>query len=151
MRHPLTCATLLVWTLATAFLALAEGRAQAASPPSRIEVLLVWATNNQSTNKAVELDIRKKLTELPLKWANYFEMNRAVLVVPLNGSAKADLSEKCTVEVKNLGTSTMQIGLIGQGQPVVRRNQALPKGEIIAFGGNAPDETGWLVVIKRLD
>jgi hypothetical protein len=150
MRHKLISTSLLVWLIATAFLLLTQSTSRAASPPNKIQVLLVWGTDTQSTNKPVETDVKKKLKGLPLKWANYFEMNRTVLVVPLNGLAKADLSDKCAVEIKNLG-QMIQIGLIGQGQPVARYNQTLPKGEILAFGGNAPGENGWLVVLKRLE
>jgi hypothetical protein len=34
---------------------------------------------------------------------------------------------------------------------VVRRIQKLPKGEILVFGGNAPNATAWLVILKRIE
>ena len=33
----------------------------------------------------------------------------------------------------------------------VRPAEALPVGEIVVIGGNAPGETSWLVVIKRTE
>jgi len=93
----------------------------------------VWATNNQSTNKPVDLDIKKKLSDLPLKWANYFEINRTVLVVPLNGSSKAALSDRCAVQVKNLGPSMIQVGCSGKANRLSAAIRPF-QGEIVAFG-----------------
>jgi hypothetical protein len=33
----------------------------------------------------------------------------------------------------------------------VKRTQALPKGEILVLGGNAPNASAWLVILKRID
>jgi hypothetical protein len=151
MTHKQTSATSWAWFLVFALLALAAERAQAADASMKIEALLVWVTNLQSTNKPVEADIHKKLAQLPLKWANYYEINRDRLTIPASKSVKTQLSDKCAVEVKNLGLSTVEVGLFGQGEQVVRRNQTLPKGDIVAFGGNAPGTNGWLVVLKRLE
>jgi hypothetical protein len=34
---------------------------------------------------------------------------------------------------------------------VLKRTQTLAEGKTLVLGGNAPDETGWLVVLKRTD
>ena len=36
-----------------------------------------------------------------------------------------------------------------EGEQVVQQTQELPVSDIIALGGNAPNETAWLVVFKR--
>jgi hypothetical protein len=152
MRLKLASTPFPFWFLTLSLFALAGQGAHAAGSTNKIQVLLVWATNLESTNKPVEVDIKKKLSELPLKWANYFEINRKVLAMPLNGSMKAPLSDKCEVEVKNLGSSAFEVGVLGKTEQVVRRNLTLPKGQIVTLtGGNAPDSAGWLVVVKRLE
>jgi len=45
----------------------------------------------------------------------------------------------------------VEVSLIGKGKEVVKRTQALPKGEILVLGGNAPNATAWLVILKRTD
>jgi len=34
---------------------------------------------------------------------------------------------------------------------VVKRTQALPKGEILVLGGNAPNATAWLIILNRIE
>ena len=120
-----------------------------------LEVQLLWGTDAaQSPNpahKPVEPDVRKKLDDLPLKWPHWFEVNRKRFKVVRGEAKKEPLSEKCAIEVKNLGEANVEVGLFGKGNQVVRRIQKLPKGEVVVFGGKAPNATAWLVVIKRLE
>ncbi len=71
--------------------------------------------------------------------------------MPLSGVKKVPLSEKCAIEVKNLGQSSVELTLFGKGAQVLKRTQALPKGETLVLAGNAPNATAWLVVLKRLE
>lgn len=153
MTRKLTSATLVAWFTAGILMALAPARAQAAAPAMKIQVVLVWATSQQATNPPVAADIKKELTQLPLKWPNYYEINRVVFTVPEGQAVKEALSPRCVVEIKNIqqSSSSIEATLYGQGEQVVRRNQTLQKGKIVAFGGNAPDANGWLVVLKRLE
>ena len=43
------------------------------------------------------------------------------------------------------------VALFGKGKETLRRMQNLPKGEMLVLGGNAPNATGWLVVLKRIE
>lgn len=121
----------------------------------RFEAILVWATNAEKSpnpdHKPVETEVRRKLHELPLKWKHYFEVSRKQISVSRSGSGKASLSKKCELEVTDVDGEHVEVALIGKGEPVLKRTQALPKGEMLVLGGNAPDETGWLVVLKRTD
>ena len=106
---------------------LGEGRLIARSPSSRFEVQLIWGTNESRSpdpkHKPVEPEIRKKLEELPLKWSHYFEVKRKIFVVPPFESRREALSEKCALEIKNLGGERVEVSLIGKGERVVRRSQ----------------------------
>ncbi len=121
----------------------------------KLEVQLLWGTNDdQSPDKnhqPVDPDIKKRLKELPLKWSNYFLVNRKRFDVPPSATKKEPLSEKCAIEVKNLGNDSIEVTQFGKGQQVLKRTQALPKGKFLFLGGNAPNATSWLVVLKRIE
>ena len=150
-KHPLPA--LRVWLLAACALFLCAGAAHAKD--WKLEAVLVWATNaDKSPNpkhKPVDAEIKRKLSDLPLKWKNCFEVNRETFVVRQGGSAEVALSEKCKVNVKHADGKNAEVSLIGKGEQVLKRIQPLPNGEMLVLGGNAPDETGWLVVLKRLE
>jgi len=146
-------ATLLAWFFA---ILLSYGGLQAdAAPPLKLEAQLVWGTNDkQSPNTKhtpVKPEIKRKLEDLPLKWSNYFEVNRQRFEVPPAGSAKVALSKKCSIEVRNLGNSKIEVSHFGQGEHTLKRTQKLPRGETFVLGGNAPNATSWFVILKRVD
>jgi hypothetical protein len=155
MRHRLNSVHPAAWlALGLIWLALGQGRLMAADPRLKFEAQLIWATNDHQspdpTHKAVDADILKKLQDLPLKWTNYFSVNRRVIEVGAT-PAKMAMSEKCEIEVKNVGNGSLEVALFGKHEQLVKRTQALPKGETLVLGGNAPNSTAWLVVLKRLE
>ena len=122
----------------------------------KLQTQLVWGTDDAKppegkNYKPVEPDIQKKLRELPLKWKNYFEVKRTDFSLGPALTKKVPLSEKCELNVVHQTNSTVEVSLIGKGKEVVKRTQALPKGEILVLGGNAPNATAWLVILKRTD
>lgn len=155
MRPKLTSKNVILWCLAIGFASAFQMKSFAADPEMKVEAQLVWGTNKKESpdpkHKPVSEEVRKKLLELPLKWTNYFEVNRKLLSVPLASPKKEVLSEKCTVEVKNLGKSKVEVLLFGKGEQVEKRTQDFPRGETLVLAGKAPDETAWLVVLKRVE
>jgi hypothetical protein len=121
----------------------------------KYEAQLIWATNDKKSpdpkHKPVEPEVKKKLGELPLKWDNYFEVKRKQFTVSKGSGTKAPMSEKCALEVKHLEGDKVEVSLFGKGEAVLKRTQALTKGEILVLGGNAPNETAWLVTLKRIE
>ena len=154
MRLKLILAPLLVWFLAAGALVAPAGVVSEGSV-LKLEVQLIWGTNDPQSpdpkHKPVESAVKKKLNDLPLKWTNYFEVNRKAFEVPLHGTTKVPLSEKCALEVTNPGDSMVEVSLVGKGKGVGKRTQKLPKGETLVLGGNAPNATAWLVVLKRIE
>jgi len=136
-------------------LLLAFGGVAAPARDMKFEAFLVWATNAEKSpdpkHKPVSEEVRKKLQELPLKWNNFFEVNRDKFTVSKGGSEKSTLSDKCKLRVTDVGARQFEVSLIGKGEPVLTRTQPLARGEMLVLGGNAPDETGWLVVLKRIE
>ncbi len=121
----------------------------------KVEAQLLWGTNDRKSpnpkHKPVGEETRKKLKELPLKWTNYFEETRKDFKVTEGESTRVTLSERCEIEVKNLGNNKVEVNHFGKGEKVVKQTQALPKGETLVLGGNAPNETAWLVIVKRIE
>jgi len=153
MRLKLFLATLLAWAGVACLMALA---AEPGKPhPLKFQIQLLWGTNDPQSpdpkHKPVDAEVAKKLKQLPLKWSNYFVVNKKTLETTAGAEKKEGLSEKCSVEIKDLGKSLFEITLIGKGEKVVKRTQSLPVGEMVVIGGNAPGETSWLVVIKRIE
>ncbi len=122
----------------------------------RLQAFLLWGTDDSKPPegkpyKPAELDIKQKLKDLPLKWTNWFEVNRKEFTVPQGAGQQVAISEKCQLNVKRVIGHDLEVTLIGKGKEVVRRRQSLPRGEMLVLGGNAPNSTAWLVVLKRLD
>jgi len=137
-----------------ALLALTTVAARADAGDMKLEVQLIWATNDKADpnpkHKPIAPEIREKLNQLPLKWANYFEVNKVTLDIPKGESRKAKLSDKCEVEIKNLDGGKVEVALLGKGDPVWKRVQSLPNGDVLILGGNAPNASAWLVAVKRI-
>ena len=43
------------------------------------------------------------------------------------------------------------LSYFGKGERIETRTQALPKGEALIYGGDAPGATSWFVVVRRRD
>jgi hypothetical protein len=121
----------------------------------KFEAQLIWATNDEKSpnpkHKDVEPEIRKKLDELPLKWKNYFEVNRKRFSIVKGTANKVSMSEKCGIDVKDVDGKKVEVSLINKGEAVWTRTQPLPRGEILILSGNAPDKTAWLITLKRIE
>ena len=122
----------------------------------KLEAQLVWGTNDEKSPdnklKPVEEGVRKKLADLPLKWSHYFEVNRKRFDVARGATARAALSQKCAVEVKSLEGKKVEVVWFGKkGEVVGKQTQPLAQGEMLVLGGNAPNATSWLLILKRLE
>jgi hypothetical protein len=155
MRATVIPAARLVWY--SVFLVLLAGAAShAPAAEMKLEGFLLWGTDDtkppaDKKYQAASEEIRQKLKDLPLKWTNWFEVNRVVFPVPQDAAKDVSMSEKCQMKVRQLPGSELEVALIGKGKEVVKRKQALPKGEMLVLGGNAPNATCWLVVLKRIE
>jgi hypothetical protein len=143
---------LLAWALP--LLSADFSRAQAGQ--WKFEAQLVWATNDKISpdpkHKKVEPEIQQKLDKLPLKWANYFEVNRQEITLDKGGTNKVCLSPKCNLEIKVIQGKKVEVSLLNKkGEVLSRQTQPLPKGEVLVLGGEAPNATAWFVTLKRIE
>ena len=126
-----------------------------AEPNLKLEALLIWGTNDPRPPdpklKPVTAELRKKLEEIPFKWTSYFVVNRILMDVPPKDPVKASVSDKCEIQVKNLGNTTVEVSLFGKREHVLKRTQPLPKGETLVLGGNAPNATSWFVILRQTE
>jgi len=154
MRNELKSAGGMVW-LAAVLWCMCVPSALAEPANIKLEAQLVWGTNDGSSpnpkHKPVDAETRKKLKDLPLKWTNYFEETRKSFEVSEGGAKRVSLSDRCDVEVKNLGGSKIEVTHFGKGEKVVKQTQDLPKGDLLVLGGNAPNSTAWLVIVKHVE
>jgi hypothetical protein len=151
MKYKTHLTTLLAWVVVGVFACTAQTTSRAEE--LKVQAQLIWGTNEKESPDAkhqpVDAEVAKKLKQLPLKWDHYFVVKKLQVDVPVNGTKKEALSEKCAIEIKDEGSGNVEISLFGKGHQVVKRKQQLPKGEVVVLGGNAPNETAWLVVLKR--
>jgi hypothetical protein len=136
------------------FAALVCIAADATAADLKFQLQLVWATDDPGPPagkdyKPVDTKLRTQLRAL--KWKNYFEVKQINFSVVPGSTKKVAISEKCELDVKDLTNSNVEVVLFGKGREVARVKQCLPKGEILVPGGNAPNETGWLAVLKRVE
>jgi len=121
----------------------------------KLEAQLIWASNAAKSpnpkHKPVDAEVGKKLASLPLKWSHYFEENRQPLKLAVGATAKAGLSDKSAVEVKQLAANKVEVTLYGDGKEIWKGIQPLPRNEILVLGGNAPGDNAWLVTLKRIE
>src|SRR4051794_12614939 len=116
-------------------LLLLTGAYQANAAESLYQVRLVWGTNGEKPKdkplKDVDAGLQEKLKGV-FKWQNYYEVSQKGLAVPKEASSpKLKLSDKCEIQVQDLGASRIEVRLFGEGKPVVKRTQAVVAGEMI--------------------
>jgi hypothetical protein len=143
------------WVVVTLVL-LACGQSGAQAADMKLQAFLLWGTDDRKppegkAYKPVQPDIRPKLKDLPLKWTNWFEVNRKDFSLAQGETKEVPVSEKCKLILRRATGPEIEVTLIGKGKEVVKRTQSLPKGEMLVLGGNAPNSTAWLVVLKRLE
>ena len=118
-----------------------------------VEAQLIWGTNDPSSpnpkHKAVEPAISKKLSKTPLKWKNYFEEERKTVSIPQGTPKKLKMSESCELELNNLGGDKIEAKLYGKGKQVIRRVGSLADNEILIIGGDAENDTAWLITLRK--
>jgi len=149
MSHNLSSRFPQVWTVV--FLLCATAIAAGAGE-LKLEAQLIWGTTNSVSpnpnHKPAQKDVENKLKEQPFKWKHYFEVNRVTFSVADGEQKVVPVSKSCSIHVKNLGKQQIEVTLVGKGKEAGKVTQRLPKGELLAIGGNAENQTSWFVVLK---
>ena len=59
------------------------------------------------------------------------------------------MSPRCVLEIKNLGDERVEVRLHGNGKPVSIHKESLKDNGLLVLGGEAANETAWLVTIRK--
>jgi hypothetical protein len=132
-------------------LCLLHGLAAEGNNDLKFEVQLIWGTNGQKPPGKHLKDVEPRITEAlkgVFKWQNYFEVSRKRLDVPEKTTQQLKLSEKCEIKVTNLGNSSVQIQLLGEGKCVNTRKEPVTPGRLLTIAGEDKNDTAWFVVLK---
>jgi hypothetical protein len=121
-----------------------------AGAENSFHVQLIWGTDGERPKDKPLKDVEPKMLEKlkgVFKWKNYYEVEQKPLTVPKQGSQKLKLSDKCEIELQDLGSSRMEVRLFGEGKLVVKKAQTVVPDEPIVLGGGGKDQTAWFVVL----
>ena len=120
-----------------------------------MEARLIWGTNAEKSpdpkHKKLEGEMAKKLSELPFKWKNYYEVTHKEFTINDREYNKVVMSEKCFIEVKDKGDSKVTVKLYGDGNLSRRIDKPLPKDETIAIGGDDKDNSAWFITVRPIN
>jgi hypothetical protein len=127
--------------------------AAASAADLKLEATLVWGTNDETGGpdcKPVDAQLAAKLHGM-FKWKNYFEITNQTASLPLNKSRNLTMSDRCTLEVRNLGASRIEVKCIGRGKQVHQGAYTLDPPTWLVLGGNATNNTAWFVGLRSTD
>jgi hypothetical protein len=122
-----------------------------AAGEATFQVQLIWGTNGEKPKDTQLKDVEPKLQERlkgVFKWTNYYEVTRKPLSVPKDAAQKLKLSDKCDIQVQDLGSARIEIRLFGEGNLVVKKVQNVVPGEVIVLAGDSKNDTAWFVVLN---
>jgi len=121
----------------------------------KMEARLIWGTNDDkspdASHKPLDGEIARKLREMPLKWKNFFEVNRQNFTINDQTYTNVVMSKQCSIEVKDKGGNNVTVKLYGQGKPVNRVDKPLPKGEMLAIGGDDKNNSAWFITVRPVN
>jgi len=119
----------------------------------KLEAKLIWGTDDDKSpnpaHKEVDVATRDKLRKV-FKWKNYFVVNRSVKEVPSRASNNFNLSEECTIQIKELEGPRIEVKLIGKGKEVHKTTLTINKGESVVYSGDDKNQSAWFVIITEL-
>jgi hypothetical protein len=117
----------------------------------KFAAVLIWGTDGEKPEgkdlKDVDNSLKDKFKKI-FKWKNYFEVTRKPFQLKTGDAHTIKLSSKCDLKVHQSEKEGMEVELIGEGNFVVKRKQAMPLTDILILAGDDKNATAWFVVIK---
>ena len=114
------------------------------------QVQLIWGvTEKQNDPKLspVSAELTERLKQV-FKWNHYYQVSSSRVCVPAGGSKKHKLSDKCDVEIKDLGKRMLEVKLFGEGQLVRKVTHAVVPTDLVLAGDEPKNKTAWFVVLS---
>lgn len=119
----------------------------------KLEARLIWGANDYKETikyQPIAPELADKLHRM-FKWQNYFDITNKTASIPINQSADLKMSDACTIRVKNLGGSRVEINCIGHGKQVHKGTYTLVPPQWLVLGGNDSSNTAWFVGLRAID
>jgi hypothetical protein len=119
----------------------------------KLDARLVWGTNDEKGGpncRPVDAGLAAKLNAT-FKWKSYFEITNQTASIPLSQSRDLKMSNKCTLRIKNLGGSRVEINCIGEGKEVHKGAYTLTPPKWLVLGGNSTNNTAWFIGLRAND
>jgi hypothetical protein len=143
-----------LWLVLCALVPVARVESAQAGEPLKVQVQLVWATDDPQSPDPKHLlltgNLAKKLRNT-YRWTNYFEVKKREVSIPVGGTNTVPMSEKCKLEIVSLKGDWVEVKLFGQGKEVVKHREKVAVDWPLIFAGNSSNRTAWFVVLKKLD
>jgi hypothetical protein len=139
------------------------GSLQTLGDDLQVQARLVWGTNNPKPegSKYTALDPKGREKLRQFKWQNYWVVTQAISKLDTQKPSRMTLSEKCAVDVKDLGNGTAEIRLfeLKPGtepklvKPVHHSVSALKKGEYCILAGDDKSvwDDAWFVIVTAVE
>jgi hypothetical protein len=122
-----------------------------------LEARLIWGTSDDKADakcKPVDAELAGKLHGM-FKWKNYYEITNETASLALNKVRTIKMSDQCTLELKNLGGSRIEVNCIGQGKQVHKGAYTLDPPKWLVLGGNCDNNTAyntaWFIGLRAVD
>ncbi len=119
----------------------------------KLEARLIRGANDDKETvkyKPADPELSAKLHRM-FKWNNYFEITNKTAAIAVNQSCDLKMSDACTIRVKNLGASRVEVNCIGHGRQVHQGAYALAPPQWLVVGGNDTADTAWFVGLRAID
>jgi hypothetical protein len=119
----------------------------------KLEARLIWGANDERETvkyQPVDSELSEKLHRM-FKWKNYFEITNKTAGIPLNQACDLKMSDACTIHIKNLGASRVEVSCIGHGKQVHKGAYTLVPPQWLVLGGNDTADTAWFIGLRAFD
>jgi hypothetical protein len=119
----------------------------------RLEVRLIRGANDDKDSvkyKPADPELSGKLIRA-FKWRNYFELTNKTASVAVNQSRELRLSDACTIRVRNLGASRVEVNCMGRGKEICKGAYTLAPPQWLVLGGNDTADTAWFIGLRAID
>jgi hypothetical protein len=128
------------------------GEAKVSAANSKLEVQLVWGTNDDSSSdpkhKPLEESLAKKLGMF--KWKNYFTVKRQEVSLSGHAPKKFRLSKRCEIEAKHLSGDRYEVNVFGEGKHVRKIIEKITKEDSLVIAGDDKNNCGWFILIREI-
>lgn len=115
----------------------------------KVEARLIWGSDTETNiNRKVDDGRLTEALARTFKWKNYYQITNRTTMISNDAVQTLEMSPKCTLKIKNLGASKVEVECFGEGKSVCRGNYSLAEGKWFTLGGADKNENAWFIVLR---